>query len=71
MTDSDYAPNKYEERELPDDYPVYAGYHYVADGEPFRSEIEGTVKRLKVRLGAAVITSCDIIGREGQTVPWR
>lgn len=62
---------QYKERELEDDYPVYAGYAYVADGEPFISEIEGTVKQVKRRLGAKVITSCDIVGRKDQKARWR
>lgn len=52
------------ERVLPDDYPVYAGYLYVADGNVIESDIEGTVKRLKACLSAAVITNCDIYGRQ-------
>ncbi len=63
--------SKYDERELPDEYPVYAGYLYVADGEPFRSEISANVRKLRHRLNAKVITSCDMVGREGQRAPWR
>lgn len=33
---------------LPDDYPIYGDYMYVADGKPYRSEWHGiTVKHLK------------------------
>jgi len=53
----------YEERELPDDYPVYAGYAYVADGKPIASPIAGTVGQLKKEIGATEIKSCDIFGR--------
>lgn len=53
----------YLERELEDDYPVYAGYWYVVDGEPKRSPINGKATDLKAHLTAAVITSCDIHGR--------
>lgn len=60
-----------KERVLEDDYPVYAGYLYVADGEPFMSEIEGTVLHLKHRLKAKEIRSCDMIAREGQKVRWK
>lgn len=53
----------YEERVLPDDYPVYASYAYVEDGKPISSPIEGTVLRLKKALGAKEIKSCDLVGR--------
>jgi hypothetical protein len=60
-----------KERVLDDDYPVYAGYAYVADGKPFLSEIEGTVGRVKRRLGAKEITNCDLIARADERAPWR
>lgn len=52
-----------DERVLPDDYPVYWDYMYVADGKVIRSDIQGTVAQLKREVGASVITSCDIYGR--------
>lgn len=52
-----------KERALPDDYPVYYGYLYVADGKVVTSDIEGTIRDLKRLLKAAVITNCDIVGR--------
>ncbi|NTS31308.1 hypothetical protein HQ945_08570 [Phyllobacterium sp. BT25] len=52
------------ERELPDDYPVYGDYLYVADGKVIRSDVFGTVRDLRRDTGAKVITSCDIYGRE-------
>lgn len=60
--------NKKPEKELdepvlPDDYPVYYDYLYVADGKVVRSDIEGTVKRLKVVINAKEIRRCDIDGR--------
>jgi hypothetical protein len=54
---------KLDERELPDDYPVYWDYMYVADGKVIRSDIQGTIRDLKRDVGASVITSCDIYGR--------
>lgn len=48
---------------LPDDYPVYANYLYVADGKVIRSDIEGDVRRLKRKLSATEIRRCDITGR--------
>lgn len=53
----------YEERVLPDDYPVYAGYAYVADGKVVISDIQGRVRDLKRCVGAAEVRSCDIVGR--------
>jgi hypothetical protein len=58
------SKEKLDEPILPDDYPVYAGYAYVADGKPVSSPVEGTVARLKVVLGAAEIRRCDLVGRE-------
>lgn len=64
---------KLDERELPDDYPVYGDYLYVCDGKVVRSDLlEGTVADLKrdlrsyYKLEAKVITSCDIAGRRKQ-----
>ena len=51
------------ESELPDDYPVYWDYLYVADGKVARSDIQGNVRDLKRDLNAKVITNCDIAGR--------
>ena len=55
---------KLDEPILADDYPVYPGYAYVADGKPVASPIEGTVARLKHALNASEIRRCDIVGRE-------
>lgn len=48
---------------LPDDYPVYAGHLYVADGKVVTSPATGTVADLKEELGVAEIRRCDIAGR--------
>ena len=48
---------------LPDDYPVYYGYAYVVDGEPYFSDYEETVERLKKRTGATEVCRCDLVGR--------
>lgn len=37
----------YKERVLEDDNPVYAGYWYLADGEPMQSPLTGTVADLR------------------------
>ena len=52
-----------KERVLSDDYPVFAGYAYVADGEVVESDISGTVADLKRLLKATEIKNCDIFGR--------
>lgn len=49
---------------LPDDYPVYAGYAYVVDGEPISSPVEGTVARLKAACNATEVRRCDLVERE-------
>ena len=51
------------ENVLPDDYPVYWDYLYVADGKVIRSDIRGTVKELKHDLNAAEIRNCKIVER--------
>lgn len=53
----------YKERVLEDDYPVYYGYAYVADGTPISSPIQGTVKELKTRYKITELKSCDLVGR--------
>lgn len=52
-----------DERELPNDYPVFFDYFYVVDGKPVRSPIQGKIKDLKKELGVKVINRCDIVGR--------
>lgn len=52
-----------DERVLADDYPVYAGYLYVCDGEPISSDVQGTVRDLKRVTGAAEVKNCDIGAR--------
>jgi hypothetical protein len=53
------------EEVLPDDYPVYADYLYVADGKVIRSDWHGvTVGFLKRKLDAKEIRRCDITGRK-------
>lgn len=50
---------------LPDDYPVYGGYLYVADGKVIVSDLHGTdVRHLKHHLKAKEIRRCDIYGRK-------
>lgn len=57
------AEKELNEPVLTDDYPVYAGYAYVVDGQPLSSPIQGTVKRLKVVMKATEIRRCDLAGR--------
>ncbi len=52
------------EPELPDDYPVYGDYMYVADGKLIRSDWHGiNVREFKHKIGAKVVCRCDIIVR--------
>lgn len=52
------------ERILPDDYPVYAGYAYVADGKVVISDWHDiTVKHFKLALKAKEIRNCDLSAR--------
>lgn len=53
------------EPELEDDYPIYADYLYVADGELYCSDYHGiTVGELKRREKFKEIRRCDIYGRK-------
>jgi hypothetical protein len=51
------------ERVLDNDYPVYPGYFYLADGVVVCSSLKGRVLDLKRDTGALEIRSCDAIGR--------
>jgi len=49
---------------LPDDYTVYPGYLYVADGKVVESYLERTdIRHLKAYLKAKEIRRCDMVGR--------
>ena len=52
------------ERLLADDYPVYFGYFYVADGKVIESQMQGTIKQLKARCGYTEIKNCDMAERD-------
>ncbi|HSC57532.1 MAG TPA: hypothetical protein VLC51_10030 [Nitrospira sp.] len=55
-----------KERELDDDYPIYADYYYVVDGKVYLSDHHGiSARELKRRLKATSVTNCDIYGRGG------
>jgi hypothetical protein len=58
-----------KETVLPDDYPVFWDYWYVCDGEPRRSDIEGTVADLKRDTGATEIRRCEIMARMKASTP--
>lgn len=50
---------------LPDDYPIYAGYVYVADGVPVVSDWHDvTAKEFKAREGITELRRCDLAGRD-------
>lgn len=53
----------YKETVLPDDYPVYFGYIYVANDKPLICEIDGNISQLKRQWGVSEIKSCDLVGR--------
>jgi hypothetical protein len=49
---------------LPDDYPIYGDYWYVADGKPVRSDWHDiTAAQLKRAIGAKELRRCDLLGR--------
>jgi hypothetical protein len=60
---SDTKP-KLRERELEDDYLIFAGFLYVVDGKVMTATGDGTVGQMKRKSGAKSITSCDIGGRD-------
>jgi hypothetical protein len=50
---------------LPEDYPMYAGYLYVADGKVIAADFHGiTVREYKGRTGAKEVRRCDITARK-------
>lgn len=50
---------------LPDDYPIYGHYLYVADGKVVRSDWHGiTARQFKNREGIQELRRCDITGRQ-------
>lgn len=53
---------------LPDDYPIYGDYLYVADGKVYRSDWHGiTAQQLKQREGFRELRRCDMSGRRRAT----
>jgi hypothetical protein len=48
---------------LPDEYPVFPDYFYLADGKVVQSPIRGDVASLKSVLKAQEIKRCDAVGR--------
>ena len=53
------------ERILEDDYPVYLGYWYLADGEPrqFDAGFSGCVEQLRKQWKCQEIRNCDLGAR--------
>lgn len=50
---------------LPDDYPVYGDYLYVADGKLYRSDWHGcTVRQLKNYEKFSEVRRCNILARQ-------
>ena len=59
------AETPLNEPELPDNYPIYGGYWYVADGTPIRSDWHRiTAAQFKAKTGTKVLCRCDIYGRQ-------
>ena len=59
----------YTERVLNDDNPVFWGYWYLKDGEPFQSEIEGSVANLRELMpDVKEFRYCDTITRGLDTI---
>lgn len=54
---------KESKRVLPDDYPVYAGYIYIADGIIIMSEFNTKVGVFKRLSDVKEVRSCDIVER--------
>ncbi|MDK4727419.1 hypothetical protein [Rhizobium phaseoli] len=49
---------------LADDYPIYADYAYVVDGEVTISDYHAiTAREFKARIGATEVRGCDLAGR--------
>ncbi len=54
----------FDEPVLPDDYPIYGHYLYVADGRVYLSDYHRiTVAELKRREGFKEVRRCDIVAR--------
>jgi hypothetical protein len=52
------------EDELPDDYPIYADYLYVADGKVVKSDWHGiSAKEFKLRNNYKELRRCNIVYR--------
>ena len=58
--------NSKRERELQDDYPIFPGYLYVADGNVVRyMGVDATTAgRLRASDGIGSLTNCDIAARD-------
>jgi hypothetical protein len=55
---------------LPDDYPIYGDFLYVADGKPYRSDWHGvTVRYLKAKEGFKEVRRCNISARRSALTP--
>lgn len=52
-----------KERELPDDYPIYAHYLYVVDNRVWRAPWNMTAAQLKKTGGFNSVKNCDIAAR--------
>ncbi len=61
---SETSPLFPDETVLPDDYPIYGDYLYVADGKLYRSDWHGiNVRQLRNREGFSEVRRCNIEAR--------
>lgn len=64
------AIDELEEEVIPNNYPVFPGYFYIADGEVVQSMVQGTIKTLRADIltttGKKIkeFKKCDIVGRQ-------
>ncbi len=57
-------PTVPSERELEPEYPIHAGYLYVADGKVIRAMESLTAEEFKQKAGIEILKNCDISARD-------
>ena len=64
------TPTFENEEILPDNYPIYGDYLYVADGKVIRSDWHGiTARELRGHLRAKELRRCNIGARQAALTP--
>lgn len=71
MTDTRGMTKTFEGEDiLPDDYPIYGDYLYVADGKVVRSDWHGiTARQFRGHLRATELRRCNIAARQAARTP--